>query len=334
MTQGLNTGNFIKGLFQSHTPTEFNGLSIELFHYQLNENHVYAEYISYLGIDTAKIHKPEQIPFLPIGFFKTHTIKSGMFQEEIIFKSSGTGGMQRSKHFVRSMDLYRKSFYSAFMHFYGDPANYRFLGLLPSYLEREGSSLIFMAKALAGSGAYAESGFYLDEFGLLANQLLSISQKQYPAIILGVSFALLDFAEKYPVALGKNVIVMETGGMKGRREELPREDLHGRLCEAFKIEAIHSEYGMTELLTQAYSKGWGRFKTPPWMKVFIRDIQDPFTILPQGQTGAINIIDLANVHSCAFIETQDIGRLHPDGTFEVLGRTDSSDIRGCSLLLA
>lgn len=334
MARQFSIADFRKELFNIHREDDFNRHCLSLFHYQLAENATYAEYVQYLGIDTARIKKFNQIPFLPISFFKSRKIVTGQFNEEMIFSSSGTTGMQRSKHFICSLELYVRSFTLGFSQFYLPPSDMRILGLLPSYLERDGSSLVYMVEQMIKAGAHPQSGFYLDEFGSLAKQLQEISQQGFPALLIGVSFGLLDFAERYPASLGENIIVMETGGMKGRREELTREDLHARLCKAFGKTSIHSEYGMTELLSQAYSKGGGRFFTPPWMRVLIRDIQDPFTLLPAGETGAINIIDLANMHSCAFIETQDIGRQHPDGSFEVLGRTDASDIRGCSLLLA
>jgi len=320
-------------VFHDLSPTTFNDLALELFRYQSKENLLYADYLSHLGVKPNKIMDPRRIPFLPIGFFKNHKVISGIFDEEIIFTSSGTGGMQAARHYVKELSLYEKSFMHAFKHFYGRPEEYRILALLPSYLEREGSSLVYMTDKLIKAGGHKESGFFLDEHDALAERLRFLSLKGMKTILLGVSFALLDFAEAYSFAPRDNMIVMETGGMKGRKEELTRQDLHQRLKEAFQLSAIHSEYGMTELLSQAYSVGEGRFMTPPWMKVFVRDIQDPFSILPTGETGALNIIDLANIFSCAFIETQDLGRVHADGTFEVLGRTDHSDIRGCSLLV-
>jgi hypothetical protein len=333
LSPNFNIGSFADKIFQLHSSREFNGLALELFHYQLRENAIYAEFVSHLGVDAGSIRQSKQIPFLPIGFYKSHKVISGSFVEEIIFSSSQTSGMQPGMHYIHDSGLYRNSFINGFRKFYGDPAGYRILGLLPSYLEREGSSLVYMVKELMEAGTHKESGFFLDEHQLLANNLKSLSTSNDPAILIGVSFALLDFADQFGFPLEKNIIIMETGGMKGRREEITREELHRRLCDAFQLNVIHSEYGMTELLSQAYSSGNGRFYTPPWMKVLIRDIQDPFSILPPGRTGAINVIDLANIHSCAFIETQDIGRLHQDGSFEVLGRTDASDIRGCSLLI-
>ena len=334
MSPDFNIESFIDKVFKINSAQEFNDLSLEIFHYQRQENAVYAEFLSHLGFDFGKISDFSKIPFLPINFFKSHKVISGDIDIEETFLSSGTGGMQASKHHVHDLSLYGRSFMSGFKRFYGDPASYRVFGLLPSYLERDGSSLVFMVKELIEAGAYKESGFFLDEHQILADNLKLVSASGQAAIVIGVSFALLDFAEQYELQLGENIIIMETGGMKGRREEITREELHKRLCERFHIKKIHSEYGMTELLSQAYSKGAGRFYPPPWMKILIRDIQDPFTMLPIGRSGAINIIDLANIHSCAFIETQDIGKLYADGSFEVLGRTDASDIRGCSLMIS
>ncbi|MEN8224250.1 MAG: acyl transferase [Bacteroidota bacterium] len=334
MSPIFNIESFADSIFKIRSIQEFNGLSLELFHYQCRENKVYAEYLAHLGRDVEETEHYNRIPFLPIAFYKLHKIVSGNMPEDKIFLSSGTGGMQSSKHYILDLALYRRSFMEGFESFYGDPASYVFLGLLPSYLEREGSSLVYMIEKLMEAGKHEESGFFLNEHDRLAGILKSLSSSGKPAILIGVSFALLDFAESQGFSLGDNIIIMETGGMKGRREEITREDLHKRLQEGLHTTHIHSEYGMTELLSQAYSKGSGRFYPPPWMKILIRDIQDPFTLLPPGRSGAINIIDLANIHSCAFIETQDIGRLFPDGSFEVLGRTDTSDIRGCSLLIS
>jgi len=323
-----------KKIFSQLSPEGFNELAMEIFHYQACENTHYRDYIKYLGIDIRHISGHHAIPFLPIGFFKNHKIISGVFDEELVFSSSGTGGMQTSNHYIRDPGIYKSSFMSGFRMFYGDPGQYRILALLPSYLEREGSSLVYMVKEMIQAGGYPESGFFLYEYDQLASSLKALSLNGMKSILIGVSFALLDFAAQYPFQLGENIIIMETGGMKGRKEEITRAELHQKLGKAFQRKLIHSEYGMTELLSQAYSAGDGKFYTPPWMKVLIRDIRDPFNILAEGKTGAINIIDLANIHSCAFIETQDIGKLHPDGSFEVLGRIDSSDIRGCSLLIS
>ena len=321
-------------VFSALTSRSFNGLALEIFHYQLRHNPVYRAYVSNLGVDTDRISSFADIPFLPITFYKSQRVVCGEFTPGIVFSSSGTGEGPLSRHYVRDPALYIKSFTRSFSAFYGDPAEYCILALLPSYLERKGSSLIYMVSRLMEAGRHPLSGFFLYEHEKLAVRIRELIHSDRKTLLLGVSYALLDFAEGQEFPGGENLIVMETGGMKGRREEITREELHRILGKAFHKEDIHSEYGMTELLSQAYSRGGGRFITPPWMKVLIRDIQDPFSILPPGATGAINIVDLANIHSCAFIETQDIGKIHPDGSFEVLGRTDSSDIRGCSLLIS
>jgi phenylacetate-coenzyme A ligase PaaK-like adenylate-forming protein len=250
----------------------------------------------------------------------------------MIFESSGTTGEDTSKHYVCDLELYRRSLTAAFRLFNGDSGKYCILALLPSYLERKHSSLVYMARELIRLSGHTGSGFYLDDLKALVRQLKTLENEQQPTLLLGVSFALLDLAENFPLEF-KNTIVMETGGMKGRREELTRQELHERLCLGFKVGAIHSEYGMTELLSQAYSKKDGVFHTPPWMKVVIRDPYDPLNMMPPDRSGGINIIDLANLHSCSFIATQDIGKLIPEGGFEVLGRFDNSDIRGCNLML-
>lgn len=333
MSTITHINKFREKAFRELSPESFNELALEIFRYQMEENTLYRDFVSNLGIDIQKITDHRQIPFLPIEFFKNHKVVSGKFKEEIIFSSSGTSGMQQAKHYVNDPGLYEESFMTAFRHFYGELNNYRILALLPSYLEREGSSLVYMANKFIEAGGYKESGFFLDEHDILAERLHDLSSRRERTILLGVSFALIDFAEDHGFPLGDHIIVMETGGMKGRKEELTRDELHQRLKKAFQLQSIHSEYGMTELLSQAYSVKEGKFRTPAWMKVLVRDIQDPFSLLPTGKTGALNIIDLANIHSCAFIETQDLGKIHPDGSFEVLGRTDHSDIRGCSLML-
>jgi hypothetical protein len=320
-------------IFNIRSAEAFNEIALEIFRYQHEMNPIFHEYTGHLGINQDWIEKYEDIPFLPISFFKDHKIVSGNAEEEEIFYSSGTSGMKPSSHYVLDLALYKESFMKGFTSFYGDPGKYRILGLLPSYLERKGSSLVFMVNEMIKSGGHKESGFFLSDFDQLSVVLKDLSLTAKKTLLIGVSFALVDFAESHGSPLNENIIIMETGGMKGRREEITRQALHQKLCDALSIKEIHSEYGMTELLTQAYSKGDGRFRCPPWMKVIIRDIQDPFHFLPPGESGAINIIDLANIHSCAFIETQDIGRMHPDGSFEVLGRSDASDIRGCSLMI-
>jgi len=330
----IDIARFKESIFRISSPDEFNGLALELFQYQVQQNPVYADYARFIWRDPMKVSDIGKIPFLPIGFFKTQEIITGDVRPGKIFRSSGTSNMVPSLHYIHDPGLYEWSFLTTFRQFYGDPAKYRFFGLLPSYLERKGSSLVYMVDTLINQGGHTESGFHLHDHNLLAERLDLMNSTGMPAILLGVSFALLDFSEEYPIPMKENIIIMETGGMKGRREEITREELHRTLCRRFQKNAIHSEYGMTELLSQAYSREGGRFYTPPWMKIMIRDIQDPFSLLPPGRSGAINIIDLANIHSCAFIETQDIGRLHDDGSFEVLGRTDTSDVRGCSLLIS
>jgi phenylacetate-coenzyme A ligase PaaK-like adenylate-forming protein len=320
-------------IFNDLAPEAFRSIALDVFQYQYGQNKVYRNYVSHLGVNVDEITELSHIPFMPIGFFKSHEVVSGDFQPEIRFTSSGTTGMHPASHYVKSLALYDSCFFRTFRQFYGNPEDYCILALLPSYLEREGSSLVYMADQLIRRGQHPLSGFFLDEHQLLAERLSELNEKVTKTLLIGVAFALLDFAIDHPMDLGNNITIMETGGMKGRKEEITREELHEELKKAFGLSQIHSEYGMTELLSQAYSKGNGLFFPPPWMKVMIRDIQDPFSYLTAGRSGGINIIDLANIHSCSFIETQDIGRLHPDGGFDVLGRSDHSDIRGCSLLI-
>ena len=272
------------------------------------------------------------IPFLPIEFFKTHQIKTGDFEHEETFLSSGTTGANHSKHLVKDLSLYEDSYINAFKQFYGNIEDYCVLGLLPSYLERKGSSLIYMVDDLIRRSNHNESGFFLDNQAELIEILKKNVENNQKTILFGVSFALLDLAESYQIDLS-DVIIMETGGMKGRRKELTRTELHAIYKNSFGVANIHSEYGMTELLSQAYSKGNGLFKTPRWMKVLIRDINDPFSYLQVNKTGGINVIDLANINSCSFIATQDLGKYSAEG-FEVLGRFDNSDLRGCNLLIS
>ncbi len=309
----------------------FDKLALELFRYQARANPVYAEFVSALGIIPDQVEKIVDIPFLPIRFFKNREVITESVQPQKIFESSGTTGMQLSKHMVADLSIYEESFTRCFELFYGPACNYCIIGLLPSYLERNNSSLVFMTENLIIASGHADSGFYLDDQEALIKKLTVLERNGQQVWLIGVSFALLDLAEKYSMKLEHTVIV-ETGGMKGRREELVRPELHERLCSAFQKKHIHSEYGMTELLSQAYSKGKGIFNSPPWMKILLRDEEDPFHILSKGQ-GTINIIDLANVNSCSFIATDDIGLVHEDGSFEVWGRVDGSDLRGCSLLI-
>ena len=320
-------------IFQINTDSEFNSIALEVFHYQSKENQVYRDYISYLNINPGEISHVEDIPFLPIQFFKTHKIVIDKKEPEYIFSSSGTTGHGTSYHYVTDLSIYTESFLKSFQLFYGKPSDYHILALLPSYLERSGSSLIYMVNELISKTQSNHSGFYLDEHKKIIENLKSLKNKNDRKIILlGVSFALLDLVEKSAIDLS-NVIIMETGGMKGRKEEITREELHQILCERFNVPDIHSEYGMTELLSQAYSSGNGTFQTPPWMKIVIRDPYDPFRFLEKKRSGGINIIDLANLNSCAFIETQDLGKLSGTSSFEVLGRFDHSEIRGCNLLV-
>jgi hypothetical protein len=310
----------------------FEDLALNVFRHQYENNSLYRSYADLLGRTANNVTNVLEIPFLPIRFFKSHSVRTGQFEPEVIFESSGTTNMVNSHHEVKDMSLYTESFLKGFTLFYGDPSDWCIIGLLPAYLERKGSSLVHMVDALVKRSAQKESGFYLYEFSALRETLLNLERKKQKTLLIGVSFALLDFANEFPVPLSSTV-VMETGGMKGRKKEMLREELHAVLCHAFEKESIHSEYGMTELLSQAYSKGGGIFQTPPWMRIVLRDEEDPLVIKTgDGDTGVINVIDLANIHSCSFIATDDAGRLHKEG-FEVLGRTDGSDLRGCSLLV-
>ena len=325
-------GTVTKNLFAIKNHEEFNSLALETFRFQADHCKAYQQFMSYLRTDISKVNSISQIPFLPIQFFKTHQILSDPSPVVQTFLSSGTTGMQQSKHFVTDLSLYKESYTKGFEHFYGPVEDRVILALLPSYLEREGSSLVYMTADLIQQSKHSESGFYLDNLDQLKETLLLLESKGKKSLLIGVSFALLDLVEKHQFSL-KHTLVMETGGMKGKRKELVREELHGLLKAGFGVADIHSEYGMTELLSQAYSKGEGLFQTPPWMQVRIRDTEDPFQQLPHGKTGGINVIDLSNRNSCSFIATQDLGKLHPKGSFEILGRFDNSDIRGCNLMI-
>jgi hypothetical protein len=305
---------------------------VQLFHYQVEHNEVYKHYCNHLRVDISSVDSVAQIPFLPVSFFKTHSVQTGRYTPEVTYTSSATTGMIQSKHHVKDTNLYIQSFEKAFELFYGKPDQYAIVALLPNYSERGGSSLIVMADYLIRKSKHPASGFYLYNFEDLYNTLLQLQQSNTKILLLGVTFALLDFAERFPVALRPQDIIMETGGMKGRRKEMIRAEVHEQLRNAFGVKHIHSEYGMTELLSQGYSNGNGIFYTPPWLKIMISDSTDSLSLLSEGKSGLINVIDLANIHSCAFIQTADLGKLHPDGGFEVLGRLDQSDIRGCSLL--
>ncbi len=320
-----------KEIFSLADEQAFQNLALRMFDMQIKQNQVYRDFVKNAFPTNFQPEVLSQIPFLPISFFKQHRIACWpKKKEEICFLSSGTGGMSQSRHYVSDLSVYDESFLRAFELFYGPAKKIRILALLPAYLERKGSSLIYMVEKLIKISDHEQSGFYLNNLEELSRHLAEPTESK--TLLIGVSFALLDLAEQFPQKLG-NTIVMETGGMKGRRKEMIREELHESLCNAFGLNEIHSEYGMTELLSQAYSNGNGRFYCPPWMKVLIRDTNDPFTIFSRGKSGGINVIDLANINSCPFIATQDLGKRDPDGSFEVLGRFDESDVRGCNLMV-
>ena len=321
---------FAEEIFNIHSEQEFVKTCLQIYELQMDNNPIYSAY-SQIILKGEIPKKLEEIPFLPIEFFKTEQIICKGEKIEEIFLSSGTTGNQ-SKHLVSDLSLYEKSFRNAFQLFYGDITDYCILSLLPNYREREGSSLIYMVDDLIKSSKHPKSGFYLSNYKELSATILELEKKREKTLLIGVSYALLDLAKNYPIKL-KNTILMETGGTKGKRKELLKEELHKILKEAFSLENIHSEYGMTELLSQSYSKGNNIFKSPPWKKVLIRDVNDPLSILGNNRSGGINIIDLANMYSCPFIATQDLGKLHEDGSFSVLGRFDNSDVRGCNLLV-
>lgn len=320
----------IENILDIGNRAEFEQKALQLFHFQAEHCAPYREYLRLAGFGpdfVRSIRRLDDIPYMPIGIFKLREVYCGDNPPETVFTSSATTGMTPSRHPVARLEDYRKSFTAAFRIFYGDPSQYALFALLPSYLERKGSSLVMMADSLisqCGAG-----GFYLDDYEALLADMAACGK---PTILLGVTYALLELAERYSPDLHESII-METGGMKGRREELPKNELHRRLCKAFGAERIHSEYGMAELSSQAYSLGGGIFRTPPWMRVTVRDVNDPFDILPSGSRGGVNIIDLANLHSCAFIQTEDMGRTFPDGSFTIEGRIDRSEIRGCNLLV-
>ncbi len=319
-------------IFSISSAEEFEKISLQVFQYQHRKNRVYRRFCDLLNIVPEKVQHLQEIPFLPIEFFKSKKVLAENKTSEIVFTSSGTTGNNTSKHFVSDIPLYVKSFMTAFNHFYGQPEDYIILALLPSYLEREGSSLVFMVDHLIKKSKHRESGFYLDDLTTLKNKLISLDRSGKKILLIGVSFALLDLVEDHQFHL-KNTIIMETGGMKGRRKEMIREELHHILKQGFGAENIHSEYGMTELLSQAYSSGNGVFECPPWMKILIRDPEDALSYLEPGKTGGINVIDLANLNSCSFIATQDLGKIKGNSTIEILGRFDNSDVRGCNLLV-
>jgi len=319
-------------IFEIDSPEKFTAHTLAIFRYQAVNNPVYSEYLKLLGKSADQVQLIRQIPFLPIDFFKSKKVITGSVSTEIVFESSGITGQTASHHNVSDKLLYIRSLSKCFDIFFGKLSQYCILALLPSYLERKNSSLVFMADVLIKASGHASSGFFLNDYQKLFESLKKLESEGKKTILLGVAFALLEFAEKFPMQL-KNTLIMETGGMKGRRKKIMRAELHSVLKRSFRVKKIYSEYGMTELLSQAYSTGDGIFKTPPWMEILIRNPYDPFEYLPAGTSGGINIIDLSNIDSCAFIQTDDLGKLHVDGTFEVLGRMDSAELRGCNLLL-
>lgn len=318
-------------IFQIKNEKDFKDMALNIFKFQFENNTIYRSFCDLLYKNPSDVKTIEEIPFLPIQFFKTHQILSSKNNIEKTFSSSGTTGSITSKHLVTDLNIYKKSFNEGFKQFYGDIEDYTILALLPSYLEREGSSLIYMVDSLIKQSRKPKSGFYLDNLSELKDTLLQLDNSSEKVLLIGVSFALLDLVEVHKFQL-KNTIVMETGGMKGRRKEIVREELHTILKAGFGVDDIHSEYGMTELLSQAYSKGNGIFECSNTLKVLTRDTEDALTILSQNKTGGINVIDLVNINSCSFIATQDLGRVYSNGSFEIIGRFDDSDIRGCNLM--
>ena len=319
-------------IFQIGSKKEFEKITLKVFRHQYDNNLVYQQFCNFLKKDKTNVKSLTEIPFLPIQFFKSHNVLSTSEPIRQTFTSSGTTGMQTSKHLVTDVSWYEESYRLGFSEFYGNIEDYCVLALLPSYLEREGSSLIYMVEDLIESSNHEDSGFYLHNYNELISKLIELDNLGQNVILIGVTYALLDLIEKQKFQL-KNTIIMETGGMKGKRKEMIREELHSLLCNGFGVSKIHSEYGMTELLSQAYSLGDGIFECPQWMQILIRDTEDALTYVSEGKTGGINVIDLANINSCSFIATQDLGKKNPNHSFEVLGRFDHSDIRGCNLMI-
>lgn len=318
---------------QNLDANRFEALALDVFQYQAQYNSIYRQYLDFLGILPKKIKSLDAIPFLPIALFKNHLIQTGTWKAETIFRSSGTTGMTRSQHLIRQLSLYQTITQIGFEQHYGALDKYCMLALLPSYLERQDSSLVYMVQHFLNISQHPLGGFFLDNLLDLKSALATCQKQGIPCLLIGVSFALLDFAEQFPMDLSA-ISIMETGGMKGRRKELTRKELHQQLQTAFSCPTIHSEYGMTELLSQAYSKGNGIFAPIATIRVRTREINDPLCPQQLGKTGGINVIDLANIDSCAFIATEDIGRVYADGSFEILGRLDASDMRGCNLMVA
>ncbi|CAM3504190.1 hypothetical protein FSS13T_10240 [Flavobacterium saliperosum S13] len=319
-------------IFHIASKKEFEKITLKVFRHQYDNNLVYQNFCNLLKKNKTNVKSIAEIPFLPIQFFKSHEVISSTEPVQITFTSSGTTGTNTSHHLVTDLKYYEESFRLGFSQFYGNIENYVVLALLPSYLEREGSSLIYMVEDLIERSNQPESGFYLHNYDELTEKLIALDQSGQNVILIGVTYALLDLIEQQNFQL-KNTILMETGGMKGKRKEIIREELHDILCKGFGVSKIHSEYGMTELLSQAYSLGDGVFECPPWMEILIRDTEDALSYVSEGKTGGINVIDLANFNSCSFIATQDLGKKYPNHSFEVLGRFDNSDIRGCNLMV-
>lgn len=328
----MNIDYFRKKLFQLNE-ADFDELALQLLRYQYHNNNIYKAYVDALKVNIDEIKRLEDIPFLPIGFFKTHKVVCGNFQDATVFESSGTTGSVNSRHYIKDLALYEESFERTFNLFYGQPKDYVIIGLLPSYLERQNSSLVYMVEKLMKLSSRPENDFFLNDFEKLNRLLQQLEHRQQPTLLIGVTFALLDFAVEYPQKL-RHTRIMETGGMKGRKKEMTRAEVHDFLKTHFELNNIHSEYGMTELMSQAYAQNDGLFKCPPWMKVLIRDENDPLTTLSpaKNQSGPVNIIDLANIHSCAFLATEDVGKLSTKDKFEIMGRRDNTDLRGCSLM--
>lgn len=326
--------NLKEDAFKIQNVAQFETHALELFHFQLEEIEVYRHYCTYIDADHGSVTCVDKIPYLPIEFFKTHEVYLMNTEPDRIFLSSGTTGGEVSKHGVSNYRIYELSYTTGFKRAYGDPGDFIFLCLLPNYQQNPHSSLIAMMEGLITRSGHRLSGFYLDEENSIVEAIKAATETDKKVMLFGVSYALLDLAERGDLPNLGEVIIMETGGMKGKRKEMVKEELHETLKKGFGVDVIHSEYGMTELLSQAYSKGEGRFIPPLWMRVSVRDANDPLVTLEAGRSGGLNIIDLANVHSCAFIATQDLGKVYEDGSFEVLGRFDHSDIRGCNLLVA
>jgi len=314
------------------TEDDFNQHCLETYHFQLQHCQVYRDYVSLIGKEKNQVQHYTDIPFLPIEFFKTQKVLAAGMTPQIVFSSSGTTGMVTSKHLVADVSIYERTFRRIFEDFYGPTTDIAILALLPSYLERSGSSLIYMIDDLMKQSKQAESNYFLYNHQELYDTLIQLKNKGTKTILFGVTYALLDFIEQYAFEFPE-LIIMETGGMKGKRKEMVKQEIHQLLEDAFKVNGIHSEYGMTELLSQGYSWGQGIFHLPKWMKVLIRDTNDPLSLISSNSTGGINVIDLANRYSCSFIATQDLGKIYQDGSFEILGRFDQSDIRGCNLLV-